>query len=106
MKKKLLYHKLVRDRIPEIIERENKGFQVSQVDAAKLRQYAFNKLREEVEEFIENPCAEEAADIQEILEFICHRQGIRSRTINAQKVAKYATKGGFEMGYILEGVEE
>ena len=45
MKKKLLYHKLVRDRIPEIIERENKGFQVSQVDAAKLRQYAFNKLR-------------------------------------------------------------
>ena len=59
---KKTYDKLVRDRVPEIIEEAGKKAQVCQVDPERLRHYAFKKLREEIEEFIENPCAEEAAD--------------------------------------------
>ena len=103
---KKYYDKLVRDRIPETIERENKEMLVHQVTHGKFREYALQKLREEVEEFIENPCAEEAADILEILDTICAREGIRSSEIRAQKISKRCSRGGFDMGFILEWVEE
>jgi len=104
--KKILYHKLVRDRIPEIIEEAGKSFSVVQHDPEDLRGYAMKKLQEEVMEFVENPCAEEAADILEILNFICHRMGIYQSSVEAAQTVKYVTRGGFEMGYILEWVEE
>ncbi len=106
MKERKLYYKLVRDRIPEIIEKDGKTFQVTQPAPHRLRDYALKKLQEEVMEFVENPCAEEVADIREILDFICIRLGIPERTIEAERTAKYVTRGGFEMGYILEWVDE
>jgi len=106
MKVKKIYQKLVRDRIPEIIENEAKDFSVCQLRGERLKDYAMKKLQEEVQEFVENPCAEEAADILEIFHFVCHRMGIRESEIQAQKTSKRILNGGFEMGYILEWVEE
>ena len=100
------YNKLVRDRIPEIIEEAGKNAQVFQVSGKTLQTYAFEKLREEVEEFIANPCAEEVADLMEILNFICHRSGIRDTTILAETLAKRVSRGGFEQGFVLDWVEE
>jgi predicted house-cleaning noncanonical NTP pyrophosphatase (MazG superfamily) len=106
MKDKKIYQKLVRDRIPEIIEKDGKNFSVCQMQGERLRDYAMKKLQEEVQEFVEEPCAEEAADIVEILNFICHRLGIRQKSIEAERLSKCATRGAFDMGYILEWVEE
>ena len=106
MKVKKIYQKLVRDRIPEIIEKDGKEFSVGQVSGSRLKDYALKKLQEEVQEFVENPCAEEAADIMEIFHFVCHRMGIRDSEIMAQSTSKRILRGGFEMGYILEWVEE
>jgi len=103
---KKIYQKLVRDRIPEIIEETGKEFSVCQVKGDRLRDYAMKKLQEEVQEFVEEPSAEEAADIMEILNFICHRLGIRQKSIEAERLSKGATRGTFEMGYILEWVED
>ena len=100
------YNKLVRDKVPQIIEEAGKTVQVHQPDRATLRHYAFKKLREEVEEFIEDPSAEEAADVMEIMNFICHRMGIRSHTIVAEATAKRVDRGGFEMGFVLDWVDE
>lgn len=100
------YDKLVRDRIPEVIDKAGKTSRVYQLDGDTLRTYAFEKLREEVEEFVADPCAEEAADILEILDFICNREGIKPRTITAEKVAKHVSRGGFEKGLLLEWVED
>lgn len=104
--KKLLYHKLVRDRIPEIIEESGKKFAMRQTFSEELRAYALKKLQEEVREFVENPCAQEAADILEIFEFICEREGISSTAVKAERLAKRVEKGAFDMGFILTWVEE
>jgi len=106
MTKKKLYHKLVRDRIPEIIERDGKDYQIRQLRGDDLTRFALKKLREEVQEFIENPCAEEAADIEEILAFVCTRLSIGPTAIRAHRLSKCATRGGFDMGLLLEWVED
>jgi predicted house-cleaning noncanonical NTP pyrophosphatase (MazG superfamily) len=103
---KKIYQKLVRDRIPEIITEAGKDFSVTQLRGERLKDYAMKKLQEEVQEFIENPCAEEAADIMEVFHFVCNRMGIRDSDIMAQSTSKRILRGGFEMGYILEWVEE
>jgi len=101
-----IYQKLVRDRIPEIIEKDGKEFSVCQVRGDRLKDYAMKKLQEEVQEFVEDPSAAEAADIMEIFHFICNRIGIKDSEIMAATHAKRITRGGFEMGYILEWVED
>jgi predicted house-cleaning noncanonical NTP pyrophosphatase (MazG superfamily) len=101
-----IYQKLVRDRIPEIIEGAGKKFSVCQVQGDRLQGYAMKKLQEEVQEFVEIPSAEEAADIMEIFHFICSRLGIKDSEIMAQTTSKRIIRGGFEMGYVLEWVEE
>ena len=106
MKVKKIYQKLVRDRIPEIIEKDGKDFSVCQVSPERLKDYALRKLQEEVQEFVENPSAEEAADIMEVFHFVCHRMGIKDSEIMAQSTSKRILRGGFEMGYIFELVEE
>ena len=106
MKGNKIYQKLVRDRIPEIIEKDGKKFSISQVRGQRLRHYAMKKLQEEVQEFIEDPCAEEAADIMEIFHFVCDYLGITDSQIMAQTTSKRITRGGFEKGYVLEWVAE
>jgi len=106
MKQKKLYHKLVRDRIPEIIQESGKDFGIRQEHGERLKDYSMRKLQEEVMEFVENPCAEEAADIMEIMNFLCHRLGIHEHTILAEATAKRVSHGGFDLGFILEWVED
>jgi len=103
---KKIYQKLVRDRIPEIITEAGKDFSVTQLRGERLKDYAMKKLQEEVQEFVEDPCPEEAADIMEIFHFVCNRMGIKDSEIMAATHAKRITRGGFDMGYILEWVEE
>ena len=49
MKKKMFYNKLVRDKIPQIIEEDGKKCIYSRVEGATLENYAKRKLLEEVE---------------------------------------------------------
>ena len=103
---KTLHHKLVRDRIPEIIEETGKTHQTTIIGGEDLRGAALKKLQEEVMEFVENPCAEEAADIMEILHFILEREGITDSQVMTAATVNRIKRGGFNMGYFLEWVEE
>ena len=103
---KKIYQKLIRDRIPGVIADAGKSLATHKASEADLLGYAMKKLQEEVQEFVEDPCAEEAADIMEIFHFICDHLGIRDSQVVAQTTAKRITRGGFDQGLILEWVEE
>ena len=103
---KIPYNKLVRDRIPEILDAEGKEYSIVKCEEEDILSYAKKKLLEEAMEFVENPCAEEAADIIEILKFMCSRIGVYEIQVEAAAISKYARKGGFQENYILEWVEE
>lgn len=103
---KIPYNKLVRDRIPEILDAEGKEYSIIKCNEDDILAYAKKKLLEEAMEFVENPCAEEAADIIEILKFMCSRIGVYEIQVEAAAISKYARKGGFQENYILEWVKE
>ena len=103
---KIPYNKLVRDRIPEILDAEGKEYSITKCNEDDILDYAKKKLLEEAMEFVENPCAEEAADIIEILKFMCSRIGVYEIQVEAAAISKYARKGGFQENYILEWVKE
>jgi predicted house-cleaning noncanonical NTP pyrophosphatase (MazG superfamily) len=62
------YNKLVRDKVPEIIKKSGKTCKTRQLSDREYRHCLNEKLREEVDEFLESPCIEEIADIIEVLE--------------------------------------
>ena len=106
MKNMKMYNKLVRDRIPEHIEQAGKKFLVHAAEKESLKAYALRKLQEEVAEFIENPSAEEAADVMEIFHYVCDQHDLRDATIMAQTVSKRITHGAFDRGLVLCWVED
>ena len=55
---KIPYNKLVRDRIPEILDAEGKEYSITKCNEDDVLAYAKKKLLEEAMEFVENPSAE------------------------------------------------
>ena len=99
------YYKLIRDRIPDIIERQGRHCTVRQPESEEeLRMLLKAKIIEEVEELWESPCAEEAADVMEVLRATCTYFNINWRQVMSARMEKGAARGGFEQRLILEEV--
>ena len=96
--------KLVRDRIPQIIKESGKSCAYHEADYFELESRLYSKMTEELNEFIEEPSIEEAADMYEVLLTICwlHKISLEELTAAAQK--KKIHRGGFAKGFILEEV--
>lgn len=96
------YNKLVRDKIPEIIK-QNGGMPVVRV--ARDEEYwqkLKEKLREEVDEFMENGDASEIVDILEVLDAICEYKNFGRAELLTLKNKKAEERGGFKERIILE----
>jgi predicted house-cleaning noncanonical NTP pyrophosphatase (MazG superfamily) len=98
------YEKLVRDKIPQIIDAAGKKCRYRTCEGEEFRASLCNKLIEEVGEFIAEPSTAELADIYEVLETFSAEFKLSSAY--ADQIAKRVTKGGFEKKIILEWVEE
>ncbi|HBU27770.1 TPA: hypothetical protein DEB00_01490 [Candidatus Uhrbacteria bacterium] len=95
------YNKLVRDRIPEIIKQNGEAAETYIADDVEFKERLIAKLHEEVQEFIEEPSGEEAADIIEVLRAYCEILGVRPEELEHIRANKAALRGGFSKKLIL-----
>lgn len=98
------YNKLVRDKIPDVLNSLNKVYEISHADEDDLKAYLGKKLKEEVNEFIENPCLEELADIQEVVYGILQAYDWDNINLIEKTTEKRKDRGGFSKGIILKEV--
>ncbi len=96
------YNKLVRDKIPEII-RQNGDEPVTHIaNDDEYREKLFEKLQEEISEFIENTTPEELADILEVIDAIIDEQEYDRRELAELKEKKAKERGGFSERIVLD----
>jgi len=98
--------KLVRDRIPEIMRAAGKEARFGIVRDDAYSKALINKMFEEVTEFYETPCIEEAADIYEVFLTFLKHWGLELSDVRKFAQYKSRERGKFDGGIILEEVVE
>lgn len=95
-----VYNKLVRDKIPEIIEKAGKNCRVRTLDDCEYIIELKKKLGEEIDEYLNaKDDAEAIEELADVLELIRALANIHGRTINeveAIRVEKAKKRGGFQ----------
>lgn len=99
------YKKLVRDKIPEIIQKGGSTPKISILDEKAYFKELVMKLKEEVAEFEDEPSVEELADIKEVLIALREAMGIRAGDLEEFRRKKATKNGRFKKRIYLEGVE-
>ncbi|WP_142415544.1 nucleoside triphosphate pyrophosphohydrolase [Hathewaya massiliensis] len=99
-----IYDKLVRDRIPEVIEKSGKQCEVTLVKNEEKKNLLEKKLLEEVNEYIEDKNLEELADIMEVLFGLADSLGYSEEDLMKKRDEKREERGGFKEGIVLKKV--
>jgi predicted house-cleaning noncanonical NTP pyrophosphatase (MazG superfamily) len=101
------YPKLVRDKIPEIIQANNGGRVPTKTlsDDEEYLTFLFRKIREEAEELSEatsdSNVVEEIADVYEIIDAILALKGIRRSEVIDVQDEKREKRGGFDKRILM-----
>ena len=107
---KKVHNKLVRDRIPEILDAKGVSHDVSVASDDECAEKLKDKLREEVEELLlsdsQEAVTEELADVYEVLDAITEHHGLSGEKVREAQAEKRETRGGFEKRIILNSTEE
>jgi len=105
----IVYNKLVRDKIPQIIKESGKDCKVRTLDKEEYLIELRKKLIEESTELLEatntKDAIEELADIYELLETILIEEQYDLLEIKKRRIQKNMAKGAFEERLFLERVE-
>ncbi|MCK8816869.1 nucleoside triphosphate pyrophosphohydrolase [Natroniella sulfidigena] len=102
----MIYDKLVRDKIIEIIKADGKEAKYKIAHGEEYKCYLIKKLQEEVDEFKEEEEIEELADILEVIEGLLNVYNLSWDDIFKLKEEKAIKRGQFEEGIILKEVKE
>ncbi|WP_347562658.1 nucleoside triphosphate pyrophosphohydrolase [Clostridium sp. HBUAS56010] len=100
------HNKLVRDNIPEIIEKAGGKARFRILSEKEYNSELDRKLLEEVKEYQEDRNLEEMADILEVLYAICTAHGYTMEALEEKRRQKHQERGGFEKRLFLEMVED
>lgn len=101
----ITYNKLVRDKIPEIIEKDNKTCEIRILDDDEYLKMIDAKLDEELAEYHKDQNLEELADILEVLYAATKARGYSLEDLEECRREKAEKRGGFERKILLKTVE-
>ena len=100
------YHKLVRDRIPEIIEADGKTCVCETLSDEAYIRLLDQKLNEELVEYQESKSLEELADLLEVMQAVVRARGWTLDELEQVRADKAAERGGFVKKILLKEVWE
>ncbi|NQT49654.1 nucleoside triphosphate pyrophosphohydrolase [Candidatus Kuenenbacteria bacterium] len=104
-----VYKKLVRDKIPEIIEADDHMAETRILEQEEYKQALLIKLLEEVNEVQgakdKEERMKEIGDVLEVLEAIMKANDITQEEVDEIKQKRKKTRGGFEKRIFLEHTE-
>ena len=100
----IVYNKLVRDRIPEIIEHDHRECSFRILDDAEYLEMVDAKLDEELAEYHKDQNLEELADVLEVLYAATKARGYSIEELEACRAKKEEKRGAFEKKIFLESV--
>lgn len=95
------YNKLVRDKIPELLDSKGVFYEKRIAGKEEYKQELFKKLKEEFEEFWEEKNTEELADIIEVVNAI--KKLPEFKDVEKLRLKKLKERGGFRKKIILKG---
>lgn len=101
-----IYNKLVRDRIPEIIEASGRKFDTHIATKEEYTKLLEEKLQEEVKEYLEDKNLEELADVLEVVIALSENLGYTEEALIQKRQEKFEERGGFKEGIVLERVRK
>lgn len=96
------YDKLVRDRIPEIIKGNGDVPVTHKANKEEYWKKLKEKLKEEVNEFLEGEEKEELADILEVIYSICEFKNIDREELERIRKEKSKNRGSFKDRIIID----
>ena len=106
---RVIYEKLVRDRIPEIMDREGVRYEVGTLDPDAFREALLAKVVEEAGELrvaaSRGEVVEEIADVCEVLDALMALEGIDAGEVREAQTARRRDRGGFERRLVLRWTE-
>jgi predicted house-cleaning noncanonical NTP pyrophosphatase (MazG superfamily) len=101
----IVYNKLVRDKIPQIIETTGKKASFKLLDDETYKQMLDKKLYEELEEYGQERDINELADLVEVVYAIVEQKGVSIEEFETIRIKKKEKRGGFKERLLLLEVE-
>ena len=101
-----IYHKLVRDRIPDTIKADGKTCVTEILPDEQYLEMLDAKLNEELAEYQESKSLEELADLLEVIQTVVNARGWTWEQLEQVRADKATKRGGFEKKILLKKVIE
>lgn len=101
-----VYNKLVRDKIPEIIEADGKCCKTEILSDEEYIKMIDAKLDEELAEYHKDQNIEELADLMEVIYAAGEARGYSGEELESVRLAKVEKRGGFKRKILLREVME
>lgn len=102
--KTIPYHKLIRDRIPEIIAAKGKEAVTEELSPLAYLDMLHEKLDEELQEYHETHSIDELVDLVEVIYGILDYRCVSREEFEEIRKLKKDKRGAFEKRLLLKGV--
>ena len=101
-----IYNKLVRDKIPEIIENNNETCETKVLNDEEYLIELNKKMQEEMNEYLASGEIEELADLEEVLRAILNVKGCTYQEFENIRTHKVENRGAFDKKIFLISTNE